>query len=73
MNDTTISEPVINHASRIQESVNEIVTRPNENKLQLNEKKCEEMRISFAKSPAVFFILITEMNNNFVEIVAQTV
>ena len=41
VDDTTIAEPVTkNQASRIQASVNELVTESNENKLQLNESKC---------------------------------
>ena len=55
VDDTSTAEPVAkNQASRIQGSVNELVTKSNENKLQLNERKCKEMRISSAKTPAEF-------------------
>ena len=55
VDDTTIAENVAkNQASRIQDDVNELVTKLGENKFQLNEKKCKEMRISFAKTPADF-------------------
>ena len=55
VDDTTIAENVAkNQASRIQDDVNELVTKSGENNFQLNEKKCKEMRISFAKTPADF-------------------
>ena len=44
-NDTTIAEPVAkNKASTIQDSVNDLVIKFNENKFQLNESKCKAVR-----------------------------
>ena len=55
VDDSTIAQNVAkNQASRIQDDVNELVTKSGENNFQLNEKKCKEMRISFAKTPADF-------------------
>ena len=70
VDDTTIAEPVAkNQASRIQASVNELVTKSNENKLQLNERKCKEMRISFAKTAAEFNPII--INEKAIEVVTS--
>ena len=70
VDDTTIAEPVAkNQASRIQASVNELVTNSNENKLQLNERKCKEMRISFAKTAAEFNPII--INEKAIKVVTS--
>ncbi len=46
VDDTTIAENVAkNQASRIQDDVNGLVTKSGEDKFQLNEKKCTEMRV----------------------------
>ena len=51
VDDTTIAEPVAkNKASMIQNDVNELVARSEGNKFQLNQEKCKELRISFAKN-----------------------
>lgn len=53
VDDTTIAEHVAkNRVSTIQHSVNQLVVKSDENKFQLNEPKCKEMRISFAKNDA---------------------
>ena len=56
MDDTTIAEPMAakNQASTVQNSVNDLVAKSNENKFQLNESKCKEMPISFAENEAEF-------------------
>lgn len=51
VDDTTIAAPVAkNQASTIQDSVNYLIAKSDENKFQLNEGKCKEMRISFAEN-----------------------
>ena len=40
--------------SRIQITVNELLTQISELKFQLNEKKCKELRIGFGKPSAEF-------------------
>ena len=70
VDDTTISESIVkSQASRIQESVNEIVMKSSENKLQLNERKCKEMRISFAKTAADFNPIV--INEKAIEMVSN--
>ena len=70
VDDTTIAEPVAkNQASRIQDSVNKLVTKSNENRLQLNDRKCKEMRISFAKTLAEFNPFI--INEKAIEVVTN--
>ena len=50
VDDTSIAEPVAkNQASRIQVHVNELVSKSNENKLQLNERKCKEIEFLLLK------------------------
>ena len=50
VDDTTIAECVDkNKASTIQFDVEERITKSSENKVQLNETKCKELRISFVK------------------------
>ena len=49
VDDTTTPESIVkNQESRIQDPVNELVIKSRENKIQLNERKSKEMRISFA-------------------------
>ena len=70
VDDMTITEPIAKkQASRIQASVNGLVTKLNENKLQLNERKCKEMRISFAKTAAEFNPII--INEKAIEVVTS--
>ena len=55
VDDTTIAECVDKKKdSRIQSDVEELITKSNQNKFQLNESKCKELRISFPKPAAVF-------------------
>ena len=55
VDDTTIAECVDKKEdSRIQSDVEELIATSNQNKFQLNESKCKELRISFAKSAADF-------------------
>ena len=66
--DTTIAECVDkNKASTIQFDVEELITKSSENKFQLNETKCKELRISFAKSVADFAPIVN--NGNAIEVV----
>ena len=68
MDDTTIAEPVAkNQASTIQDSVNDLVAKSGENKFQLNESKCKEMQISFAKKEAEIAPVV--INENAIEVV----
>ena len=70
VDDTTIAEPVAkNQASMIQDSVNELVALSDENKFQLNESKCKEMRISFAKTKADFAPII--INEKAIDVVSS--
>ena len=53
--DTTIAECVDKKEdSHIQSDVEELIAKSNQNKFQLNESKCKELRISFPKSAADF-------------------
>ena len=55
VDDTTIAECVDKKEdSRIQCNVEELIAKSNQNKFQLNESKCKELRILFAKSTADF-------------------
>lgn len=55
VDDITIAEPVHkDEVSIIQNAVSEIATKSLQNKFQLNEDKCKEMRISFAKQEPDF-------------------
>ena len=55
VDDTTIAEPVHKgETSTIKYAVSEIATKSHQNKFQLNEKKCKELRISFAKKEPDF-------------------
>ena len=55
VDDTTIAEPVHkDELSTIQYAVSEIATKSHQNKFQLNEEKCKELRISFSKKEQSF-------------------
>ena len=55
VDDTTIAECIYKkEGSRIQSDVEELIAKSNQNKFQLNELKCEELQILFAKSAAEF-------------------
>ena len=53
----------------IQDPVNELVAMSDENKFLLNESKCKEMRISFAKTKADFAPII--INEKPIEVAVQ--
>ena len=54
-------------AVSIQSDVEELITKSNQNKFQLNESKCKELRISFAKPTAVFAPIV--INGEAIEVV----
>ena len=55
VDDTTIAECVDRkEVSCIQSGVEELIAKTNQNKFQLNESKCKELRISFAKAAVDF-------------------
>ena len=59
VDDTTFAEPVHkDELITIQNVVSELATRSQQNKLQLNEEKCEELRISFAKKEPDFALVV---------------
>ena len=49
-------------------SVEELIAKSNQNKFQLNESKCKELRISFAKSTADFAPIV--INGKATEVVS---
>ena len=55
-------------SSRIQSDVEELIAKSNQNKFQLNESKCKELRISFAKSAADFAPIV--INGRAIEVVS---
>ena len=60
VDDTTIAECIYKkEGSRIQSDVEELIAKSNQNKFQLNESKCKELRISFAKSAEDFAQLLS--------------
>lgn len=68
VDDTAIVEPVVkNWASTIQVFVNKLVARWDANKFQLNDSKCKETRISFAKIDDEFAPVI--INGKEIEVV----
>jgi hypothetical protein len=70
VDDTTIAEPVLNdEISNIQNAVSELAMKSHQNKLQLNETKCKEMRISFAKKAPDFAPVL--INNKAIDVVAN--
>ena len=54
--------------SHIQSDVEELITKSNQNKFQLNELKCKELRISFAKPATVFAPIV--INGEAIEVVS---
>ena len=55
VDDTTTSEIVLNdEVSNAQSIVDRVMEWSRENRVHLNPSKCKELRISFAKQPAVF-------------------
>ena len=69
VDDTTIAECVDKKEdSRIQSDVEELIAKSNQNKFQLNESKCKELRISFAKSAADFAPIV--INGKAIEVVS---
>ena len=69
VDDTTIAECVDKKEdSRIQSDVKELIAKSNQNKFQLNESKCKELRISFAKSAADFAPIV--INGKAMEVVS---
>ena len=69
VDDTTIAECVDKKEdSRIQSDVEELIAKPNQNKFQLNESKCKELRMSFAKSAADFAPIV--MHGKAIEVVS---
>ena len=63
VDDTTMAECVPkNHTSNIQDAVTDLTTQSHANKFQLNESKCKELRISFAKCESVFAPIIVNGN-----------
>ena len=68
VDDTTIAECVDKKEdSRIQSDVEELIAKSNQNKFQLNESKCKELRISFPKSAADFAPIV--INGKAIEVV----
>ena len=69
VDDTTIAECVDRkEVSRIQSDVEELITKSNQNKFQLNESKCKELRISFANSAVDFASIV--INGKAIEVVS---
>ena len=70
VDDTTIAECVAKKEDRrIQSNVEELIAKFNQNKFQLNESKCKELRISFAESSADFAPIV--MNGKAIEVVSS--
>jgi hypothetical protein len=70
VDDTTIAEPVLkDEISNIQNAVSELAMKSHEKKLQLNETKCKDMRISFAKKAPDFAPVL--INNKAIDVVAN--
>jgi hypothetical protein len=68
VDDTTISETVLKHeASSIQSQVNEFTRKSTANKFQLNEEKCKELQITFARPGRTFTPVY--VNNKPIEVV----
>ena len=69
VDDTTIAECADKKEdSHIQSDVEEMIAKSNQNKFQLNESKCKELRISFAKSAADFAPIV--INGKEIEVVS---
>ena len=57
-----------NDQHRIQSDVEELIAKSNQNKFQLNESKCKELQISFAKSATDFAPIV--INGKAIQIVS---
>ena len=69
VDDTTIAETVQkNNTSNIQVAVNKLVQKTQTDRFQLNEAKCKELRVSFARPHNNGFPPIV-INNNSIEVV----
>ena len=65
VDDTSIAECADKKEdSRIQSDVEELIAKSNQNKFQLNESKCTELRILFAKSAADFAPIVINGKSN---------
>ena len=70
VDDTTISELVDKHElSRVQSLVDELTEKAKDDKFQLNEAKCKELCISFARSERSFSPI--HINNKPIEVVSN--
>ena len=70
VDDSTIAETVQkNEVSQIQEIVDRLVKKTHEDKFQMNESKCKEIRISFAKTEKVLDPIT--INNSPLEVVKE--
>ena len=70
VDDTTISELVDKHElSRVQSLVDELTEKAKDDKFQLNEAKCKELCISFARSERSFSPIL--INNKPIEVVSN--
>ena len=68
VDDTTIAEPVEKgEISNIQNAIDELSEMSNRSKFQLNERKCKEIRISFARYQPQFEPIY--INDNEIEVV----
>ncbi|XP_073257878.1 uncharacterized protein [Porites lutea] len=69
VDDTTIAKCVDKKEdSRIQSDVEELIAKSNQNKFQLNESKCKEIRILFAKLATDFAPIV--INGKAIEVVS---
>ena len=70
VDDTTISKLVDKHElSRVQSLVDELTEKAKDDKFQLNEAKCKELCISFARSERSFSPIL--INNKPIEVVSN--
>ena len=70
VDDTTIAEPVHKReTSKIQSSVDELAEMSRRNKFQINEAKCKELRISFAKCKPHFEPIV--INDKLIKVVTS--
>ena len=70
VDDTTIAETVLkNVISKIQQYVDDLSQQVFADKFQLNEDKCKELRISFARSNRVFEPI--KVNNKYIDCVSK--
>ena len=70
VDDTTIAELVQKgETSKIQDAVDELTAKSCRNKFQLNEAKCKELQISFARCKPQFAPIV--VNDNSIEVVTS--